>query len=266
MPFFVFLENSINLFKISIMKKIPLFLAAISSIFLVSCRAYYVPNENSTPMLSHKNDLMLTGSTSLGMRAATLAGSIAYSPIINLGLVYQGSGYTNGGGGYNSNAGRFHEFSAGYYKLKENNTLFEVYLNHGIGNTNNSYAETSYTQIGTYQTKFNKTSMNFAIGKVDENFSYSFFTRIGSLNIYDLTYDNNLPIYGNVYQDLVDIKNKRYFTFIEPGFTSKFGFDGFKLYTKGSFSIIDQNFSSLNYQQFQLTFGLQLELNKLIKK
>ncbi len=217
-------------------------------------------------MLSHKNELMLTGSTSLGMRAATLAGSIAYSPFNNIGIVYQGSGYTNAGGGTNSNEGRFHEFSAGYYKLKENNTLFEIYLNHGIGSTDNTSYEVTSSKTGNYQTSFNKTSMNFAIGKVDENFSFSFFTRIGSLDIYDLSYDNNLFINSGIYQDLVEIKNKRYFTFIEPGITTKFGFDVFKLYTKSSFSFIDQNFSRLNYQQFQLTFGLQLELNKLLKK
>ncbi len=246
------------------MKNIQLLSVALSSFFLFSCRAYYVPNENSTPMLSHKNELMLTGSTSLGMRAATVAGSIAYSPTNNFGLVYQGSSYSNGGGGNNSNTGHFNEFSAGYYKLKENNTLFELYLNHGIGKTDNTNYEMFSTVTGNYQTRFNKTSLNFAIGKVDENFSYGFFTRIGSLTINDVSY-TNLNDVGLV-QDLMDIKNKRNFTLIEPGFTSKFGFDVFKLYTKGSFSFIDQNFSSLNYQQFQVTFGIQLELNKLFKK
>jgi hypothetical protein len=227
----------------------------------ISCRAYYVPNENSTPMLTHKNNVKFNGGASLGMRASSFAGAIAYAPTNNIGLVYQRSSYTNGGSSSNFNSGNFNEFSVGYFKLFEDNMLFELYLNHGLGKTENSNAEFMSSNYGSYNTKFDKTSINLAIGKVSKNVDFSFYTRIGSLDIHDVIYSNINNT--SLLDDLKSIKSKRYLTFIEPGLSAKFGFENVKFYTKGSFSFIDQNYTDLYFQQFQLTFGIQLELNNL---
>ena len=243
------------------MKKYQVLLLCIIALSLYSCRAYYVPNENSTPMLTHKNNVILNGGASLGMRASSLAGSIAFAPTNNIGLVYQRSNYTNGGSSSNYNSGNFNEFSVGYFKLLEDNMLFELYLNHGFGKTENSNAEFMSTTYGTYNTKFDKTSINFAIGKVSKNADFSFYTRIGSLDINSVSYQNINDL--GLLDDLINIKSKRYLTFIEPGLSAKFGFENFKFYTKGSFSFMDQNYSDLYFQQFQLTFGIQLELKNL---
>jgi hypothetical protein len=242
------------------MKKYQILFVCAILISLYSCRAYYVPNENSTPMLSHKNNLILNGGASIGMRANSFAGSIAYAPTNNIGLVYQRSGYNNASSGYNYNSGSFNEFSIGYYKVLEDRVLFELYFNHGFGQTENMYSEALANNRGIYNTKFDKTSLNFAIGTKEENVAFSFYTRIGSLDINDVYFRNINNI--SLLEDLSDIKSKRYFTFIEPGISGKIGFGNFKFYTKGSFSFIDQNYSALYFQQFQLTFGIQLDLIK----
>ncbi len=242
------------------MKKYQVLVVCTILLTLCSCRAYYVPNENSTPMLSHKNNLILNGGASIGMRANSLAASLAYAPTNNIGLVYQRSGYNNASSSYNYNSGSYNEFSIGYYKILEDQVLFELYFNHGFGQTENMYSEVLATTRGIYNTQFDKTSLNFALGKKEENVAFSIYARIGSLDINDVNFRNINNV--SLLNDLNSIKSKRYFTFIEPGLSGKIGFGNFKFYTKGSFSFIDQNYSDLYFQQFQLTFGIQLDLIK----
>lgn len=227
-----------------------------------SCRTYYVPNENATPMLSEQNQIIANVGASFGMRAGSISGSLAFAPANHLGLVYQGSGYGNGGSGRHNINGSFNEFGIGYFNLNTQNTLFELYLTHGFGKSDNNYIEllSSNNNESKYSIQYDKTSLNFAIGKVEENFCFGFYTRIGLLDFNNISYQilNNTALTN----DLTDLKNKRNFTFLEPGLTAKFGVDNLKFYTKGGFCFLDQNYATLQYQQFQVTFGIQLELNK----
>ncbi len=236
----------------------------ILSLFFFSCRAYYVPNENSTPMLSQKNNLFLNASIGGGLRATNYTGSVAYSPINNIGMVYQSSIYSNGENNNNINKGVFNELSLGYYQLINNKLLIELYYNRGFGSSKNYYTDFQTKIEGSYETAFNKNSMNFAIGKVGEQFGISFFTRVGRLDLYDVRFRN---IFNSIVEEeLNNIKNKRYFTFIEPGLTANFDVKYFNIYLKGSMSMLDEYYTKLHFQQFQITYGLQLELNKLFKK
>lgn len=244
------------------MKREHLYPIAILAFCFASCRTYYVPNENATPMLSEQNQIIANVGASFGLRAGSISGSLAFAPTNHLGLVYQGSGYGNGGGSGHTIRGNFNEFGIGYFNLNNQNTLFELYLTHGLGKSYNNYTElfSSSNDNGKYTMEYNKTSLNFAIGKVEENFCFGFYTRMGLLNFNNISYQ---PLSNTaLMNDLKDLEDKRNFAFFEPGLTAKFGVNNLKFYTKGGFCFLDQNYATLQYQQFQVTFGIQLELNK----
>lgn len=230
------------------------------TIILQSCKGYYIPNENSTPMLSREKQTILNVGASFGMGARSAAGTIAFAPVNNIGLVYQGSNYTNSSN-INSKKGSYHEFSFGYFNLIKNNVLFEAYINHGFGKSKNTYSEVLSIQnsIDNYNIKFDKTTFSFALGKVNKSACFSFYTRVGMLDLNTVNYEN--IYYTSLLRDLNSIKSKRYFTLIEPGLSARIGYENFKFYTKGSFSFIERNYPTIENQRFQLTFGIQIEFN-----
>lgn len=235
------------------------------ALHLFSCSAYYIPNEDATPMLSRPKEIIARGSISIGMRARSTNYNIAYSPVKNIGLAFHSSNYKDGTDGLFTDyyrKGNFNELSLGYYDLKPNKALFELYFSTGFGNSENieddDFWNTSNNK-NQFNLRYNKTSISGAVGLVHENMAVSFGLKIS--NVYFSQIETIELTNSSVIEDMKWLENNRNIAFFEPNLTAKYGFKNFKFYSKSSFAIQGKTNSNFLHQQFLQTFGVQLQFN-----
>ncbi|MDX5347827.1 MAG: hypothetical protein LPK19_11330 [Hymenobacteraceae bacterium] len=225
------------------------------------CKTMYKPTMQNVPLLSEQGDFKAVVNTS-NVQAA-------YAVTDKVGVMANGYFRNNK---WNAEAGSTNwdytnkwfngEAAVGYYVPFSDEGRFEVYGGAGYGRV--TYEREFTDQMSEpYYDKFSANNMRFFIqpniGRSTENFEFAFSTRLVGLQF------NNVSQTGYTQEEL-EFENltgldQSIHAFIEPGITIRGGYKWIKLHSQVIFS---QKLTStdINYNPFNMNFGIQIDLSK----
>lgn len=215
---------------------------------LIGCAPAYIPNAVNVPLLSSQGQFQ--GSVCSGTSGYDVQAS--YSPVSNLGLMANGSFYSNtddSTGDYSKR--NFFEGGAGYYTAFGGAGRFETYGGYGQGT---STYRNSYELFGTQEViatgYYRRFFLQPSIGTATDFFDAALSMRTCYVNFYriksgDLSLDHNID--G---------------IFIEPTITARLGYKHVKLLAQMGYSLPLGEDVEMFWQPFLFNLGLSFDFGK----
>jgi hypothetical protein len=233
-----------------------------------SCSIMYTPSMQNVPLFKEKNEIRAT----IGI--TDFQGAYAVSDKIGVmvnGSLSNGNQTTTYNYNYSSTStskGSNIEVGAGYYKLINENSVFEVYG--GVGTGKNSIGLTTEDSINAIPRKvgsFTATTSRFfvqpSIGFTNDYFDLAFSTRFVLLKYSNISSFGYTPTM--LYEDKLLNIGDPVFAFLEPALTMRFGYKYVKFHAQAMFSY-KYNSDRLNYLPFNMNVGIHIDLVGLFNK
>ena len=243
----------------------PVLFFIIVALALSSCNVAYIPNKHNVPLLEEKGDASVSISTT------NLQGAYAFSDHVAVitNLYFRENNWDDIPDTNNTITSDYHsnrflaEAGLGYFKQLGNEGVFEIYGGGGIGNLGFEQIEYNSSLDRTYQATISKAFIQPDIGFQTEYFDLVFSTRFSYLGFHNVDTSNyNLR---SLEQDKLYNLDKQAFFFLEPALTLKFGYKFINAYTQAIVAT-KLNPQRLNYRNFGVNMGIELDLGEIIYK
>ena len=245
----------------------------IFTIIGIGChRTFYSPTMPTTPIFTQKNEIEVTGGTSIGAPFRELTGSVAWSPIQHIGLFASGTKpILNKKNQANSDtccwdARNSWEIGGGYYKKFEKDYFFQVYAGGGKQKIGQGFLYPGqfgfFEPIGqrmdtlvNFTSKTTRFYINPSIGFYDKNVQI-----FASLPIVRFICVSNQTRLGANVSILDKWRSGDSFWFVEPNFGIRVGWEKFMYYCSGSISNGIGNGDGHNFGHISVQQSLMIRL------
>lgn len=218
--------------------------------FLMQCKpVYYIPNTQNVPAISSKSETVIALASGDGHGELQFAGGISkqWAVQANGHLIFPERSNDENAVTEPIVSGGFLESGLGYYKLIDENLLFEVYGLAGWGRIKNDSEQSRLDFPGTkgiITTDFIRTAIQPSITFLKSNWSASASARMARLQYLNTAGD---LVYENLDQKKYLEDHATTFLF-EPALTIRAGFDPirFQLQIQRSFNLTKKDFNQDN--------------------
>jgi hypothetical protein len=211
--------------------------------FTASCTGDYLPTKTNVPLLSNSQQFQAKiGGSSSGVEA-----QMAYAVTKNIGVMANGSFADRGGNTKEEvHKHQYFEFGTGFFNPISVNDRLELYAGYGFGELEGLFQ--TYNDKNSGLADIEKLFLQPNYGFVKEKYAYGFSARFSMVKI--------TPA------DTVFASAAKFYPFVEPAITGKFGFKNFKLFAQAGLSIplVSENELNFTNQLLMLSAGIHIDL------
>jgi hypothetical protein len=253
-----------------------IYCSSIAVCFFTSCSpVFYAPSSVPTPMISEQGEISVSGIAGVSEHATQFNFNTAYGITNSLAIQLNGAAF-NGYDNNNKKAGkaRQFDFGLGYYKNLSSTWLFDVYIQSGYGELENTFfggsfasgwAESSDSPISAITSNFQRSALVAGISYRRKHFSFTYSNRLQSMyylnpnySVYSLIEENNTQIEAPFEDEFSFIRRNPHQFFLEHSITLRYHHKQvyLQLQAIGATSLSQMDRALFDHVQFSLGMGI----------